>query len=86
MNATPKTDEERREHHQVREIFVHACELLAPIVAANDTVKTISNFAMARMVQEHFPELSAAEINIVIVTVEKMHREERLQAILNKKG
>lgn len=86
MNTTPETNEERREHHQVREIFVHACELLAPIVAGNDTVKTISNFAMAHMVQEHFPELSAAEINIVIVTVEKLHREERLHAILNKKG
>lgn len=86
MNTTPATNEERREHHQVREIFVHACELLAPIVAGNDTVKSISNFAMAHMVQEHFPELSAAEINIVIITVEKLHREERLHAILNKKG
>lgn len=86
MNATPTTADERREHHQVREIFVHACELLAPIIAGNDTVKTFSNFAMAHMVQEHFPELSAAEVHIVILTVEKLHREERLRAILNKKG
>ncbi len=86
MNATPAMPDERREHNQVREIFVHACELLAPIVAGNDTVRTFLNFAMARMVQEHFPELSAAEIQIVIITVEKLHREERLQAILNKKG
>ena len=86
MNTTSPTDSERREHHQIREIFAQACTLLAPIVAGNDTVKTISNFAMAHMVQEHFPELSAAEIHIVIVTVEKLHREERLQAILSKKG
>jgi hypothetical protein len=80
------TASERREHHQVREIFTQACALLAPVVAGNDNVKTISNFAMAHMVQEHFPELTSAEVHIVILTVEKMHREERLQAILNKKG
>ena len=84
MNTSTTT--ERREHTQVREIFAQACELLAPVVAGNDTVKTVSNFAMAHMVQEHFPGLSAAEIHIVIVTVEKLHREERLHAILNKKG
>lgn len=77
---------ERRENHRVREIFAQACALLAPVVAANDNVKTVSNFAMAHMVQEHFPELTSAEVHIVILTVEKMHREERLQAILNKKG
>ena len=76
--------DERRQHNQVREVFVQACELLAPIVAGNDTIKTVSNFAMAHMVEQHFPELSPAEIHIVILTVEKMHREERLQAILKK--
>lgn len=86
MNTTTAPNDERRQHHQVREVFVQACELLAPIVAGNDTVKTVSNFAMAHMVQEHFPELTSAEVHIVIVTVEKMHREERLHAILNKKG
>ncbi len=86
MTTISTTDADRREHHQVREVFAQACALLAPIVAGNDTVKTFSNFAMAHMVQEHFPELSAAEVHIVIVTVEKLHKEERLQAILNKKG
>ena len=86
MNTTTATTDERREHHPVREIFVQACELLAPIVAGNDTVKTVSNFAMAHMVQEHFPQLSSAEVHIVILTVEKIHKEERLHAILNKKG
>ncbi len=86
MNTTIAPADERREHHPVRKIFVQACELLAPIVAGNDTVKTVSNFAMAHMVQEHFPQLSSAEVHIVILTVEKIHKEERLHAILNKKG
>lgn len=83
---TSQTTPERREHHRVREVFVQACALISPVIAANDTIKTVSNFAMAHMLSEHFPELSATEIHIVIVTAEKLHREQRLQAILHKKG
>lgn len=86
MNTSLPSSAERRENPKIRDIFVQACALLAPVVAGNDTVKTVSNFAMAHMVQDHFPELTSAEVHIVIMTVEKMHREERLQAILNKKG
>lgn len=86
MNATAPIGNERRTHPRVREVFVNACALLAPIVASNDRVKTMSNFAMAHMLQEHFPELDTSEIHIIIATAEKMHREERLNAILNKKG
>ena len=85
MNTNSPTTTERREHHQVREVFVRACGLLAPVVAGNDKVHTVSNFAMAHILREHFPELSSAEVHIVIVTVEKMHREDRLHAILNRK-
>ncbi len=81
-----QTLSERREHHRVREIFVQACELIAPVIAANDNIKTLSNFAIARMLTQHFPGLSASEVQIVIITAEKLHREQRLHAILNKKG
>lgn len=86
MNTIPPATTERRENHRVREVFIQACKLLAPVVAGNDQVKTVSNFAMAHMLQEHFPELSSAEVHIVIATAEKVHREERLHALLNKKG
>lgn len=86
MNTKPVSPTERREYPQVREIFLQACALLAPIVAANEQVKTFSNFAMAHMVQDHFPSLSSSEVHIVIVNVEKMHREKRLHALLNKKS
>lgn len=82
----PQTIPERREHHRVREIFVQACALISPVIAANDNIRTVSNFAMAHMLSEHFPELTSAEVHIVIGTAERLHREERLQAILNKKG
>jgi len=81
MNYSPPQNE-RRVHHQVREVFVNACQLLAPIVAGNDTVKLVSSFAMMQIVKENFPELSSSEISIIISTVEKMHREEILQSKL----
>lgn len=82
MNTSTSATYDRREHRQVRDVFVHACELLAPIVEGNGTNLSFSNFAMTHLVQEHFPELTAAEIRIVIVTVEKLHREKKLQALL----
>lgn len=84
MDNFPPATLERRERHQLREVFVNACELLTPIVAGNDVIKTVSSFAMAHILMDHFPELNSAEAHIVIVTVEKLHREERLRAILNK--
>lgn len=82
---TPSTESrERREHPQVRAVFVRSCELLAPIVSQNDKVKTVSNFAMAHMLTAHFPDLTAAEVHIIILTVEKLHREHRLHSVLNQ--
>ena len=80
MNNSPPQNE-RRVHHHVREVFVNACELLAPIVAGNDNVKLVSSFAMMQIVKENFPDLSSSEINIIISTVERMHREDILRTI-----
>lgn len=84
MNTTSTADAERRQHHQVRAVFVRSCEMLAPYVADNEHVKTVSNFAMGHMLIEQFPELSSADVNIIIMTVEKLHRERRLRSILNQ--
>ena len=86
MSTNPSYPQERREHHQVREVFERCCELLAPMVAGNAGVKTVSSFGMAHVLMGHFPELSSTEINIVILTVEKMHEGGRLQALLDKNG
>ena len=58
--------------------------LLAPLVADQSSVRTVSHFGMSRVVMGHFPDLSSAEINIVILTVEKMHHDGRLQAMVKK--
>ncbi|MDP2804525.1 MAG: hypothetical protein Q8O24_01155 [Gallionellaceae bacterium] len=86
MDTLSSAEKEKRRHHQIRGIFIKACELLEPVVTGNDTLKTVSSFAMAHMVQDHFPELTPAEAHIVVVTVEKMHHEQRLQAILKKQS
>lgn len=79
MSAYQSPATERRQYHRVREIFLQACDYLAPLIAENAQVKTVSNFAMSHMLQEHFPELSTEEIHIVIVTAEKMHITGQLQ-------
>lgn len=84
--TTTSSATERRQHQQVREIFTHACDLLAPIVEGNDRTVTVSNFAMTHILQENFPDLTLAEIHIVIATVEKLHRAERLNGIAHPKG
>lgn len=71
-----------RERHQVRAVFVRCCELLAPHFVANDHAKTVSTFAMGHMLIEHFPQLSSAEVQIVIMTVERLNQDRRLQSVL----
>ena len=76
--------DERRVHHAVRDVFARACVLLAPLVKGNDKTLITSGFAMVHMVQGHFPELSGSEARIAITAVERLHRENRLQALLEK--
>ena len=71
---------ERRQHHQLRQVFERCCDFLTPIVVANEKTKTVSSFAMARMVADRFPTLSSAEIHIVILTVERMSHHPHLHA------
>lgn len=82
MNIHSSVGIERRANPRVREVFVQSCELLAPFVAQNANVKTVSHFAMAHMLTAHFAQLSSAEIHIVILTVERLHKQNRLQRLL----
>lgn len=82
LSSTP----ERRQHYEVRAVFVSACEVLAPIVEGNAKVKTVSAFGMAQILVDRFPTLTVSQAHIVIATVEKMHNDQRLHALLNKKG
>ncbi len=86
MNSASPSISERRQHIEVREIFVSACEVLAPIVASNAKLKTVSAFGMARILQTHFPALTPSQAHIVIATAEKLHYDRRLQSLLNKKA
>jgi len=83
-NENKSAMDERRMHHAVREVFAQACVLLSPLVKDNDKTLSMSGFAMVHIVQDHFPELSGSEARIVIAAVERMHRENRLQALLGK--
>lgn len=75
--------EERREYHLVRKIFVPACILLAPLIENNDKSLRLSGYAMVQIVKYNFPELSNVEVQVVIATVERLHREGRLHVVMN---
>jgi len=82
MNTTFIDPSERRERHQVRAVFVRCCELLAPYFVENDHAKTVSTFAMGHMLIEHFPQLSSAEVHIIIMTAERLNQDRRLHSVL----
>ena len=84
MNSAPPNIPDRRNNTEIREIFVSACEILAPIIARNAKVLTVSAFGMARMLHDRFPTLTASQAQIVIATAEKLYFEKRLQLLLNK--
>jgi len=83
-NDNRPAKDERRVHNAVRDVFVPACILLAPLMKDNDGTLITSGFAMMHIVQGHFPELSGSEARIVITAVERLHRENRLQALLEQ--
>jgi hypothetical protein len=84
MNDTIDTNAERRQYHELRKVFVSCCDFLTPIVVANVKTKTVSSFAMARMVADRFPDLSSAEIHIAILTVEKLDQQTRMRSMAGK--
>jgi len=85
MDKDKSVQEERREYHEVRAIFVQACNLLAPMFQGKDKDMRMSGFAMAHIVKSNFPELNGTEVQIVVKTIERLQRENRLQAVLDKK-
>ena len=77
-DSNNSTQNERRVHHAVRGVFEQACVLLTPLIKDNERVLSTSSFAMALILENRFPELSHAEAHIIISTVERLHRENRL--------
>lgn len=84
MDKEKPAQDEQREYHEVRAIFVQACNLLAPMFQGQDKAARMSAFAMGHIVKSHFPELSGTEVQVVITTIERLQRENRLQALLEK--
>jgi len=69
MNTTadppaPPHPSERRVHHRVRAVFSEACALIAPLLA--EPAETISGLGMAHMLRNRYPELTDAEIHVLI--------------------
>lgn len=84
MSDENSEQKERRVYHEVRAIFVEACMLLAPLVQNSDKTVRMSGFAMAHVIKNKFPDLSNADVSIIIATVERLQRENRLQSLVSQ--
>lgn len=84
MDKDKLAQPEQRVHHELREIVEEACKLLAPMVLGQDKKLKMTNFAMTHIVKNNFPSLSSTEAHIVTTIIERLHREGRLHALLEK--
>lgn len=62
---------DRRVNAEVSEIFAEVCTLLAPTMAA---VRQgyVSDFALTHIVHDHFPALSASEVEVLVKAVKQL--------------
>lgn len=65
---------DRRRYHRVREIFDEAYVLIAPFFAKENrwANSTLDHLAY-RVVRDHYPELSAAEVHVLVVAAQRVY-------------
>ena len=73
----PQSD--RRVNHRVRAVFDRAWVLLEPMLeGAQDKPGGTSGFALAVALRGELPELTSAELNLLVSTAMRMRREHRV--------
>lgn len=77
MTGNGSAQNERRVHHEAREIFEQACVLLAPYIQEDGKGFHMSNFGLTHVVSEHFPSLPRQQVSIVVAAVENYYRNKR---------
>ena len=62
---------DKRVNVEVHEVFAEVCTLLAPMMAA---VRQgyVSDFALTHIVHDHFPALSASEVEVLVKAVKQL--------------
>lgn len=70
----PDTATDRRQHHRVREIFDQAYALITPFFAReNSWANSTLDHLAYRVVRDHYPELSATEVHVLVVAARRVH-------------
>ena len=70
----PTGSPERRQHHRVREIFVEACEKLAPFFSPENRWGNVTLDHLAyRVVRDNYPELTSEEVHVLVVAAHRVH-------------
>lgn len=72
--SEPQDQADRRQYHRVREIFEEAYALIAPFFATENrwANSTLDHLAY-RVVRDHYPELSAAEVHVLVVAAKRVY-------------
>lgn len=67
---------ERRKYHRVREIFDEAYVLIAPFFAKeNNWANATLDHLAYRVVRDHYPALSAAEVHVLVVAAKRVYAD-----------
>lgn len=72
LNGFPnKPIPDKRVNAEASEVFAEVCRLLAPMMAA---VRQgyVSDFALTHIVHDHFPTLSASEVEVLVKAVKQL--------------
>lgn len=70
----PEVHTDRRQYHRVRALFEEAYVLIAPFFAKENrwANATLDHLAY-RVVRDHYPELSAAEVHVLVVAARRVY-------------
>lgn len=70
----PQDQADRRQYHRVREVFEDAYTLIAPFFATENRWANVTLDHLAyRVVRDHYPEFSAAEVHVLIVAAKRVY-------------
>ncbi len=77
IDAQGQRQPDRRVHRQVRVVFEKAWVLMKPLLEAEAGKAEVSGFSLALQLRNAFPELSRAELHLLVSTAMRMQSERR---------
>jgi hypothetical protein len=77
---------DRRVNHKVRSVFDEAWALMEPRLNANQGKPEVSGFTLVIELRNQFPQLSSADLHLLVSVATRIQRERRQRAATKKAG